>query len=406
MSDFETFKTSIKRPEESDPDDDVLASIFMHINDTPKSDEPRQKKIYDIFETPNDCRDDDINNYDWFENRSVIRSGKKICTDCDLEMIHSSKELVYECEKCGKIESCVGDDLDDSIGGSSDIITNYNTSATSSSSVRIIGPSSHLYQKKMIASTSTYKKQQYKNTVDQIANIIHNCTTIPPPVNVVNETAEMYHGVQQHHIYRGEVRLGIMAACMCRMCAKHGVNRKPKEIAAIFGIDQKELSNGEKILDGLEAKGQIATYKKRASDTIDMQMRSFVEQETDLMNGFINRYFDSLKIPVDVPDENRVPAINYREFATQLIKFTIKYNIASSSVMSSKCAGVIHIISAGCPELGIKKDQIEAECKISKSTFIRFSNAVYKMLRDTDPKNNKVRSRLSRLFKKYLIPIS
>ncbi len=141
------------------------------------------------------------------------------------------------------------------------------------------------------------------------------------------------------------------------MCIKNKITRKPKEIADIFDIPQTDLSFGEKIIDKLIADGQLES-ESTTQGYFD------VDQEIE---SFTDRYFEDL----DIPNNSE-----YKSFVMQLIKFTIDKHIADSSVTSSKCAGAIYILALKCDELKLKWNHIQTKCKISKSTFARFANAV------------------------------
>lgn len=396
--------------------DEYFTNVIGQINNLSiKSVDVKKPRIQEAFESD----DTDFDNDDmlWSEDspKHILTPGKIFCSDCNIAMSHSIKEMVYECEQCGKIEEMDGDEIETDTGtGSADIVGSYNTSALSSSSVRISGPNGHMYQKKMIASTSNYKKTQRKNTVDQMSSTVFKYNGSQPPANVVYEAADVYHELQQHCIKRGNVRLGIMAACLYKVCAKNNIDRKPKEIAVIFNIAQNELSNGEKILDQLIADGSVKSLSKPTPE-----LDSIESQDKKTIISFLNRYFDSLNIPRDLnPDsssgqgssqeskkETKTDGPDYMNFAINLIRFTIKYDIAASSIISSKCAGAMFILAIQCPELKIKKESIETECTISKSTYHRYVQAVRDMLYTDDEKYKKVRSRLRKIFKNHKIAI-
>jgi transcription initiation factor TFIIIB Brf1 subunit/transcription initiation factor TFIIB len=317
------------------------------------------------------------------------------CTECDVEMYKSPAQMAHICPECGKIDEIVGSNCDvDAVGNTeNDIVNNYNTSSDSAAPVRITGPNAYAYQKKFVSNTSNYKKTQRRTTIDQMINTVYQYQGNKIPDHVVREAAEFYYEVQQHRIKRGDVRRGAMAACLYRKCKEHNITRKPKEIANIFNIQQNELSNGEKILDDLQASGCLD--KKHTAP--------IANDDNALMQGFLNQYFEALHIPND--DGSLTGHPNYRYFAERLIRFTRKYHIATSSIISSACAGAIYIIAMRCKELNIKREMIERECDISKSTFGRFSEEVKKFMTSTDPKRENARSRLRRVFKESRIPI-
>lgn len=363
-------------------------------------------RIYDPFDMPD--TNDDISEIDCRKtNDANLRMKQSVgstniikCSDCDIVMYKSSRGMYYECEKCGIIEDDIGNDFDvvafDGAGnGNFDVINNYNTSNTSAAPIRISGPNNYIYQKKLVSNTCNYSKTQKKNTIDQMLNFVYQHKSVPDK-NIVLEAANFYYDVQQHCIKRGDVRKGTMAACLYRVCISHGSTRKPKEISDIFGVQQSEFSNGEKILDDLVASGKIKMKCNGA----------FVpDSDIKLANAFLNRYFENLNIPNDAEDFNSKDRPNYKLFTLSLIKFTQKYRIAESSIMSSKCAGAIYILALKRKELNITRDMIEAECSISKSTFSRFHKAVFTVLESDDTINKKTKSRLRNLLKKYQIII-
>ena len=350
------------------------------------------KQIYDPFDTPDE--DSDIED-DLFK---LNDSNTIICNDCKGEMYYSTRGL--ECNKCGRIDET---EEESEKNTSAEAIYEYNTSDTSAVPVRISGPNNYMFQKNLVSHTSNYKKMQRKTTIDQMINCVYRYKGSAPPKNIILEAAELYYSVQQHCIKRGDVRKGTMAACLYRVCMNNNITRKPKEISDIFCIPQGELSNGEKVLDELIASGLIKIKdRENIQEATEENDEKIEEKQT---HAFLNRYFECLNIPVDEPGSTIIGRPNYKEFAIRLIKFTKKYRIADSSILSSKCAGAIYIISTRRKELQLKRDQIEKECCISKSTFSRFSQAVLTVLNTNEEKYQKVKSRLRNLFKKYQLPI-
>lgn len=362
----------------------------------------------------NDSIADPLNDiFNAFDNFNMNADCKlDTCPDCDSPMSKASNGVSYVCYTCGMIEDIIGLEIDsgscEKNATSTDIMSSYNTSDNSAAPVKIIGPNHYAYQKKLISNTSSYKKVQKKNTITQISNCIYQCKNSVPAINIVLEAAEYYHKVQEKHVIkRGDVRRGILAACLYRKCIEHGVVRKPKEISDIIGIPQSKLSDGEKILDDLIAKGII---KPTAKYFKALQEKRTIEyyNEMDSVRSFLNRYFAALKIPIDDekgPDIINPTRTNYKKFAIRLIYFTYKYRIADNSIPSSKCAGIIYILATKKSELTIKRNEIEKECGISKSTFSRFYQEVNKVIEIDNDKLLKVKKRLIHLFNKFKVPI-
>jgi hypothetical protein len=307
-------------------------------------------------------------------------------------LINNASEHAFICEFCGRCE----DVIESSELTGYNIMSDYNTLGNSAAPVYITGPNSYTFQKKLICNTSNYKKQQKKNTIDQLESIINQYQGPKFPKNIIKITAEFYYEVQQHKIMRGNVRKGVMAACLYRVCIVKDITRKPKEISIIFNIEPSELSNGEKILDELFA-GNLLKEKLAEiifSEEGNMHVNQFYFKDDSQISSFLSRYFECLSIS----DE-------YFIFCERLVSFTIKYRIAQSSIISSKCAGAIHIVATRVPELEIMRGDIERECQISKSTFGRFSQCIFAFMIGKQIELKKVRSRMRHLFKKNNVPI-
>lgn len=304
---------------------------------------------------------------------------KNICPDCNIEM--SIRRDEYSCDQCGYITEYDQQQLE-----SQETINGYNTSDGSATPIKISGPHAYMFQKKLQGQTSNYQKTQKRNTIVQFEDTVYQYKGNHIPKYIVAEAADLYGKVQQHCIKRGDVRRGTMAACLYKICDLHNITRKPKEIAEIFGIPQYELSNGSKILDDLKARGLI----KIKEDLVGI--------DETRMYSFLDNYFNNLNIPLDNEYDTPVNRPNYKRFACQLIRISDKYRIANSSIMSSKCAGVIYIIAMKRPELNIKKDMIEKKCAISKSTFNRFYNEINKVLNSDDEELSCAKQELERLY--------
>lgn len=295
-----------------------------------------------------------------------------LCKNCNIRMHLCNNEMLYECEKCGQlIEHLINEET---------ISNSYNTSDSVASPIQISGPNNYMYQKKLVSNISNYRKTQRKTTLTKMTDIIYQFRGNQPPKKIIEEAAELYFSIQQYCIKRGEVLKGTMAACLYRVCDINNITRKPKEIASMFNIQQCELSNGEKIINELESQGLIKIKTQNKKEKID---------------SFLNRYFESLGIPD-----------KYLEFAKRLIRFTEKYHISDSSIVSSKCAGTIYLIiektknnTNSETQIKTTREDIEKECQISKSTFSRFANNVNDVLNCRDPIKKRMVSRLRHLFK-------
>lgn len=377
--------------------EDDINKYLYEIFGSKKEETKVSNKILDPFESNEDFDEfENQNNLDKIKNIKRNNINKKICSDCNIELFKSPRGL--ECDNCGKIEF----ELEIETEGSSDISNSYNTSESSAAPIRISGPNSYLYQKHLIGNTSVYRKTQRKNTSDQINGYVYQYKDSVPPKYIIDKVIELYCNIQKYCIKRGDVRKGTMAAVAYKLCKVYNIDRKPKEISLIFGIEQSELSNGEKIVDELISSGVI--FIKNDDITGNNNLSINDDNDNKKINAFINRYFEVLKIPIDNEDDIPVDRPNYKQFVIRLIRFTQKYKIADDSIISSKCAGAIFIMASRRKELSISIDQMNKECKISKSTFIRFAKSITDIL-ESDVKN-KIQSRLKKIFKTHHMLIS
>jgi len=324
------------------------------------------------------------------------------CGGC-MDKSHAGTE--YICSLCGTIDKIVGGNVDNISGVSNISMGNYNTSSDSATPIKVSGPGTNQLQRKLQCKTSEYTKVQYRELVRLMENLVAK-SKHDIPKNVIMATAKLYHEIQKKRIIkRGAVFHGAMCACMKEMCDKNGISRKRRVLIEIFKIEPSDLSVGEKFIEELKSTGKLD--------------RSLFPDETKTeetrINGFIKAYFIDLNIPLP---EEIVPALGYENFNTdvehpdyydfveRLIRFSIKFKVAMSSIASSKCAGALFMLATRCPGLKITVQKISKVCDISISTFKRYYTVINDLLTTPDPRKKRLKNKLKHLFKKYRIPIS
>ena len=333
------------------------------------------------------------------QSRRRFISRANVC-ECGGTLIKEDGETI--CQVCGLTEQ--REDVDASSIG----MSNYNTSSESANPLRIVGPGGNMFQKKLICKTSDYDKTRLRDTMQQMlsaADSYKSCT-IPPAI--VKEAGMRYYDLQRVcEIKRGDVRRGAMATCLRLICDRHGLHKKRNIFAEMFEIGLGDLSEGEKLLDRLFSDGKL--------NRDDFLVKN---QESSRIQGYLIQYFINLNIPLP-PDIYQAPLGSdtkskvpynpdkpYYEFVKRLVEFTYHFRLAESSVLSSKCIGAIWILATRCPELAVTQDQIAYECKISKSTFKRFSAVVENLLSNPTQKEERLQKKLKHLFHKHNINLS
>lgn len=370
-------------------------------------------------------------------NRARPKLRKNYCEACNAPMEKDQLDngiTGYVCHGCGKqgdyCYDSIVDDVDRTSTGND--ASTYNTYSSASAPLTITGPGGHVQRRGIIGGNASYKKAQEKTTRKDFQQILSSSEIgqqIPPEVK--REAEDLFLTIQDHQILRANRRKGTMAACLDVKCMTHKIPRKCKEISEMFGIKRSTLSVGHNILDRLIESGLIDEQIKRddASTPVAVSLsRSHSGKDSPEIIGYIDRYFEGLDIPLDdgygvyegadaahveeimeiMEDEDRDNAEwhpNYKRFALDLIRFTQTFKIADTSMDSSKCAGIIYILSTRIGDLNILPEHIERECNISKSTFLKFSNEIDRFLNTYDPDSQKTKRKMRHLFKKYDIPV-
>ena len=272
-------------------------------------------------------------------------------------------------------------------------------------------------KKKYINNSQNYKITQRKNTLREITDVVDR-SSYKIPLNVIKAAAELYYnGVQKYHIKRGKVKEGCQAGCLYKMCIEYMTPRRPLEIAKIFNIKQKDVSKGMRIINKLYSQGMISNeimkptisiidfedfddlycFKQNNIYNKDKFQKLYMSECVSIQN-FLRRYFLVLELPINSPPSDMF------QFANMLAYFTLKFKIAEASIPSSKCAGIIHVLSICFPKM-ITDAKIETCCKISRGTHSRFSDIIVKLLVCKTAKQQRLRYKLRQLFKKYNIPL-
>jgi len=352
----------------------------------------------------------------------IVKSN--FCDECKLDMRKDQMpdgNIAWICPECAKQGEFVYEF--DSVSG---MDTGYNTSDGSCGALFISGMGNP-GRSNIVSTGSSYKKLKEKNTRQQLENIISQADDIGISKVIIRKAISAMLAIQEDNIYRGDVRKGTMAACLYRVCKSHNSPLKNTQIAKIFGIDSKTLSEGDKKICRLISKGSISSNIFTSTDTTNSVENyiTFSDNKNYMpisqsMAGFIKRYFESLNIPevyryeytdqydgeYDTFGIEEVTSKNilFKEFAARLIQFITYFRICASSTDSSKCAGVIYIIISAYPELKVTTTAIEKECSISKTTFIKIVNAVRNLIYAEESGKSKTRAKLRHLFKKYDMP--
>lgn len=316
----------------------------------------------------------DYNTYGADKNLyNVSNEGAVMCINCSKPM-QKSDVIEYTCPECGFNVSL---NIDSEVSYTEK--KNYNTKGNSTA-LYINGVRNVRKQNSLKKNNANYVDKQKRDTLIQLNTILRNekgILTISK--SIVDETADYFHAVQQHAILRSFNRIATMAACFERVSSSHGYPKKTNEVIEIFKIEPKDLSLGNSTLNELHSEGLLGNFKY---------------QDDNRKYDFLKNYFKRLNIP-DFSGN-----INYIGFCCDIIDLTEKYKIACNNILSTKCAGVIYILTTYRDELKYNKDDIAKECKISKTTFIGFSKSIHLLMENPSKKYDKLRIKIRNIFAK------
>ena len=254
---------------------------------------------------------------------------------------------------------------------SASAITECNVHADGFISVKMVGKNSYGYQRSLLKTCASYSKYRKQNTFKDMNNWNVHSKKHHIPKYVIREANDMFAVIKEHgYVYRKDGKKGVLSACLYYACYNNGISKTPGEIANFSGIEEKFQSQGDRVLRDLNEK-----------NIIDIPV------DVDPIGDYLDRYLKLLEIHK-----------NYKPFLHDLINRAEKnrIHVLHDSKNNTKCAGVIYMLTDRIPELKkrINKDDIEAKCEISKTTFTRYYKVLCSFYR-----------KIKKSFKKYKIPM-
>lgn len=321
-----------------------------------------EKLISEMRNLLDSFNDNDFNVNDYFKNEKKKENDVEqkidynICPLCKIP--GKINDTLIICEKCG-MERMWDPHSNDVYSATVD--QNYNTTNNSFMAFSIVGQGGYCYNRSLLKTCADYSVYRNSSNKKDIINRIYQYEGNKPPMNIINGTAELFDQIKNKgYVYRGDGKLGVIAACLYYVSIEHNLTRTPKEICQIFGIDEKFLSQGDRILQELNELGVIN-----------------IQTNHKPLNDYLNIFLPALGI-----DEK------YKQFIIDVIQRAERkhLHIRNESRLTTKIIGVIYLLTVRVKELNhIKKNTISEECnKISKATFIRYYTLIcenYKIMK-------------------------
>lgn len=277
------------------------------------------------------------------------------CQDCKVPF--KFDEGIMYCAICGMEHDALSVELIDmknsSKISSSAFDRDYNTNINSFMSFKVIGKGARRYQLVMLKTSADSDK--YRNNVEkrQLLNYLYRYDGNNIPVDVAQDALNIFLSIKKHKIvFRGNTKLGIMAACLSYACIKHNISKNPREIADIFGIEDRFLSLGDRKLQEFAAKKYIELPDK---------LRPLPD------------YVDQLFAALEIPEK-------YKTFVIDLVNKAERKRLHTQidSRALTRCAGSIYVLVSRVKELKyITATDIARESHVSKTTFIKYFDLIY-----------------------------
>lgn len=315
----------------------------------------------------NNMNYDDIKFDDYFKEPDFadnIKVNFKMCPICKIDCKKDNNVLC--CFKCGYEKELEISNNKYSFSYS----TSHNTCDNSFISFKIVGKNSYSYHKSLLKTCANYSKYSQNNIIRELKELVYQHKGNKIPKNIIQLAADMFNNIKSYgKVYRGDSKKGVMVSCLYYACRINKITKTPRYLCNLTKTPDKYLSQGERIVH----------------DFIERRLINLPLLD-DPKRDYISQYFELLKLPKQ-----------YEEFCFELILRAEKkkLHIIKDSRDTTKCAGVIYMLCRRIPELRkITKEDIELNCDVSKTTFIRYYNLLWEYYK-----------KIKKTYKIYKIPM-
>ncbi len=277
----------------------------------------------------------------------------KICPSCGLKVNSESETVTF----------------------TYDIAHSYNCGANSHIHFKVVGctPSARIQNSliKRVSDYNTLKQARIRNKILKWVNQTPDDVD-SIPISVVDETTHAYCELQEENklVKRAGGLDAVLSYIIYCKCAEMHAPRKHKTIVQITGIQDNQMSAGEKTIDKLKDQTVIEHIDDSCEDYIEMYFEKLNIENNARYKGFV----------ADLIHNSRLEKINTKD---------------NTSIMTTRCAGSIYIL---CKQLSLNvtKQDIETNCNIAKGTFMRFVAMIL---------THQQKKCIKKVFTKYDVPI-
>jgi len=292
-----------------------------------------------------------------------INVNSKLCINCNSTLFIDYNQAI--CINCGfENNNDISFDNDNTYIDSSYTNNEF-------SNLKVTGKNSYNLQKNMLKVCSHYYQYRKIHIMKEIYLWNNNSIDFKMPKHIMREGIEMFCKIKDaNYVFRKDNKKGVISACLYYACYNNGIIKTPQEMAKYVGIQEKFHSYGDRVLHDLNDKGII-----------------IIPNKLDSIPKYIDKYLELLNIDK-----------KYKTFIISIINKLEESNVhlLYDSKNNTKCIGTIYLLIQRIPSLKnkITKELIEKECKISKTTFIRY----YKII-------NLYYKKIKYIFKRHSIPM-
>jgi transcription initiation factor TFIIIB Brf1 subunit/transcription initiation factor TFIIB len=102
------------------------------------------------------------------------------------------------------------------------------------------------------------------------------------PAYILKEYHTLFNELQKEHSFRGNIKKGVRANCLYKICCLYNLPRSIKEISKILDIDTTIITKTSKYVDGYENRNKTKTIQNVDDDFIKMIPRYLNNLSNDI----------------------------------------------------------------------------------------------------------------------------
>jgi transcription initiation factor TFIIIB Brf1 subunit/transcription initiation factor TFIIB len=218
---------------------------------------------------------------------------------------------------------------------------------------KFVGRGSYRCQRALLRTCAKYSHWSSASVLKELRQKSAQSQRYHLPKDVITAANDMYNTIKSYnYVFRKNIKQGVLSACVYYACYEAGISKTPSEVAAIFDIEDRFHSIGDRTLADLNSLGII-------------QLPGVLNP----IRQYVRRYLGLLKIDGA-----------HEDFVLELINTAERFNlhVRYDTKPSTKAVGALWMLISRIPALRdrIGKDTVSTQCKISPTTFVKY----YKML--------------------------